>query len=84
MTMPPAEVEVWGGEHEDHLTLLQNVKPVQPTDYSISRIEGVEIKFPAAKRKWYKVVAKPLTKLPDFRKSKDKGWLMVDEIFFNE
>lgn len=84
MTMPPAEVEVWGGSDEDHLTLLQKVKPNQPTDYNISRVEGVEIKFPAAKRKCYRVVAKPLTKLPDFRKSKDKGWLMVDEIFFNE
>jgi hypothetical protein len=83
MTMPPAEVEVWGGEDKDHLTLLQRVKPVQPTDYNNSRIEGVEIKVPAAERKCYKLIAKPLTKLPDFRKSKDKGWLMIDEIFFN-
>lgn len=84
MTMPPAEVEVWGGDDKDHLTLLQKIKPVQPADYSNSRIEGVEIKFPQAARKCYKVVAKPLTKLPDFRNSKEKGWLMVDEIFFNE
>ena len=83
MTMPPETVEVWGGEDADHLTLLQKVKPVQPTDYSNSRIEGVEIKFPAAKRKCYKIIAKPLAKLPAFRESKEKGWLMVDEVFFN-
>lgn len=84
MTMPPAEVEVWGGEDAEHLTLLQKVKPVQPIDYSNSRVEGIEIKFPTAKRKCYKLIAKPLTKLPAFRKSNEKGWLMVDEIFFNE
>jgi uncharacterized membrane protein len=84
MTMPPAEVEVWGGEDAENITLLQKVKPVQPIDYSNSRVEGIEIKFPTAKRKCYKLIAKPLTKLPAFRKSNEKGWLMVDEIFFNE
>lgn len=83
MTMPPETVEVWGGEDAEHLTLLQKVKPVQPTDYSNSRIEGVEIKFPVAKCKCYKIIAKPLAKLPAFRESKEKGWLMVDEVFFN-
>jgi hypothetical protein len=84
MTMPPAEVEVWSGADKDHLTLLQKIKPAQPTHYGNSGIEGVEIKFATTKQKCYKLIAKPLTKLPEFRKSKDKGWLMVDEIFFTE
>lgn len=83
MTMPPAEVEVWGGADEQHLSLLQKVKPVQPTEYGMSRIEGVEISFMKSKLKCYKLIARPLSKLPAFRESKDKGWLMVDEVFFN-
>lgn len=83
MTMPPAEIEVWGGEDEQHLTFLHKVIPAQPTNYFFGTIEGVELKFPQAKRKCYKIIAKPLQELPAFLKSKEKGWLMVDEIFFN-
>jgi uncharacterized membrane protein len=83
MTMPPEEVEVWGGADEQHLTLLKKVKPVQPTEYGISKIEGVEVTFPKSTLKCYKLIARPLAKLPAFRESKDKGWLMIDEVFFN-
>lgn len=83
MTMPPAEVEVWGGIDEQHLALLQKIKPEQPTEYGTSRIEGIEVSFPKVKLKCYKLIAKPLSKLPAFRESKDRGWLMIDEVFFN-
>jgi hypothetical protein len=84
MCMPPAEMQVWGGEDENHLKLLASLKPAQPTDYVPTRIEGADIKIPKSNFKCYKVIAKTLTKLPAFRKApKDKGWLMVDEIFFN-
>ena len=83
MTMPPVEVEVWGGADEQHMTLLKKIKPVQPTEYGISRIEGVEVTFPKTRARCYKLIAKPLSKLPAFRESKEKGWLMMDEVFFN-
>lgn len=83
MTMAPGEMEVWGGNDEHSLSLLQRVKPVQPEGYGPTRVRGIEVTFPAAKRRCYKIIAKPLSKFPAFYKTKDKGWLMVDEIFFN-
>lgn len=84
MCMPPAEMQVWGGDDKDHLKLLASYRPEQPTDYISTRIEGANLKIPESKFKCYKLVAKTLTKLPTFRKApKEKGWLMVDEVFFN-
>jgi hypothetical protein len=84
MCMPPAELQVWAGNDEKNLKLLASLKPLQPSDYVATRIEGASINFPASKFRCYKIIAKPLSKLPAFRKApKEKGWLMVDEIFFN-
>lgn len=84
MCMPPSEMQVWGGEDKQHLKTLASYKPEQPKEYVSTRIEGANLNFPKAKFKCYKIVAKTLTKLPAFRKApKDKGWLMVDEVFFN-
>jgi uncharacterized membrane protein len=84
MCMPPAEMEVWGGDDERNLTLLGKIKPIQPTEYVSVRIEGADIEFKPSTYRCYKLIAKPLAKLPGFRKEKkEKGWLMVDEVFFN-
>jgi hypothetical protein len=82
--MPPQEMQVWGGADEKNLKLLARVTPSQPTDYVKTRIEGVSLDIPESNFACYKLVARPLAKLPAFRKApKDNGWLMVDEIFFN-
>ncbi|MEO7989655.1 MAG: c-type cytochrome domain-containing protein [Chryseolinea sp.] len=85
MTMPPQHVEVWGGSDSQHLTLLKKVTPDQPTEYGQSKTEGLVISIPPSTFPCYKLIAKPLGKLPAFRKAeaKDKAWLMVDEVFFN-
>ncbi|HEY0739911.1 MAG TPA: c-type cytochrome domain-containing protein [Chryseosolibacter sp.] len=84
MCMPPSEIQVWGGDDEKNLKLLASYKPEQPKQYVPTRIEGADIAIPPSKFKCYKLVAKTLTKLPEFRKApKEKGWLMVDEVFFN-
>jgi hypothetical protein len=84
MCMPPAEMELWGGDNEKQLKLLAKVKPEQPTDYVPVRIEGANLTFSPGKYPCLKLVATPLAKLPAFRKEKkEKGWLMVDEVFFN-
>ena len=84
MCMPPDVLEVWAGADKSTLKLLGKVKPEQPKEYLPTRIEGSTVAFPGSKFSCYKIVARPLTKLPAFRKApKDKGWLMVDEIFFN-
>jgi hypothetical protein len=84
LCMPPAEFEVWGGSDPDHLKLLNKIKPEQPTAWVSTRIEGAAITIPESSFACYKVIARPLSKLPEFRnEKKQKGWLMVDEIFFN-
>ncbi len=84
MYMPPAEMQVWGGPDPQHLELIKKVNPPQPKDYEATRIEGVSIDLPPTNFKYYKIIAKPLAKMPEFRKAKkEKGWLMVDEVFFN-
>jgi len=84
--MPPEIMEVWGGNDKKNLKLLGKIKPEQPNDWGVgNRIEGATIKFPGATYTCYKIIARPLSKLPQFRGAdkKEKGWLMVDEVFFN-
>jgi hypothetical protein len=84
LCMPPAELEVWGGSDPDHLKLLNRIKPEQPTAWVSTRIEGASITIQESSFACYKLIAKPLSKLPEFRgEKKQKGWLMVDEVFFN-
>lgn len=84
MCMPPATFEVWGGSGPKDLKLLRKITPAQPTTWVSTRIEGASIDIPASTFACYKILARPLAKLPDFRDAKkEKGWLMVDEVFFN-
>lgn len=84
MCMPPREVEIWAGNEMNNLKLLGRNKPVQPSGWVSTRIEGASMDVPPSEYKFYKVIARPLEKLPAFRnEKKEKGWLMVDEIFFN-
>lgn len=84
MCMPPATFEVWAGSGLKDLKLLRKITPAQPTVYVPTRIEGAAINIPASAFACYKIIARPLSKLPEFRNAKnEKGWLMVDEVFFN-
>lgn len=84
--MPPAEVEIWGGESKDKLKLLKKTIPPQPTkeEKNVVRIEGMKINIPQSTYKYYKVVAKNVLKLPTWHPGKgEKAWIFIDEIFFN-
>ncbi|MBS1544063.1 MAG: chitobiase/beta-hexosaminidase C-terminal domain-containing protein [Bacteroidetes bacterium] len=82
-TMPPEWMEIYGGNDDSHLTLIRKVVPTQPAEYGTNQNEGIVVPL-GTSYTTYKVIAQPLNKLPAFRKApKDKGWLMVDEIFFN-
>jgi hypothetical protein len=84
MCMPPSSMEIWGGADPKNLKLLKKITPAQPAAYVGTRIEGASVEIPASTFACYKIVARPLAKLPAFRKEpKEKGWLMVDEVFFN-
>ncbi len=83
--MPPVEVQVWGGNSRDNLILLASKAPAQYTvaDMTKNGSFALKVDFPAGKRKFYKVTAMPLGRLPDWHPGKgDKGWIFVDEVFF--
>ncbi|HET9744202.1 MAG TPA: FN3 associated domain-containing protein [Chitinophagaceae bacterium] len=84
--MPPAEIEVWGGNEKNKLKLLKKITPRQPTKNELNavQIEGIDIKIEPSAYTWYKVVAKNVSKLPSWHPGKgDKAWVFIDEIFFN-
>jgi mono/diheme cytochrome c family protein len=84
--MPPIEIEIWGGDDRNKLKLLKKGFPKQPTkeEKDAVLVEGIKLEIDPSGYKCFKIVAKNVTKLPAWHPGKgDKGWLFIDEIFFN-
>jgi uncharacterized membrane protein len=80
---PPTDVEVWGGDQANELKKITSVKIDQPTGYRSQSMQAIDISFDSAKYSYYKIVAKPVSKLPAWHNGKgQKGWFFVDEVFF--
>ncbi len=81
---PPDEVELWAGNDVKQLRLLKKIKVVQPADYVPPKVEALMIPTETKTAyRFYKIVAKPLAKLPTWHDAKkEKGWFFVDEVFF--
>ncbi len=81
---PPASIEIWGGVSKDKLELITRIKPELPKTYRKPFIKLIDCKFKPQNISYLKIIAKPVMKLPDWHKSKDKpALLLVDEIFIN-
>jgi uncharacterized membrane protein len=83
--VPPAEVEVWGGNDKSKLKLLKKVLPPPVTEKAkdVFNEEVIIVDIEPSAYKMYKIVAKNLPKLPAWHPGKGKkGWLFIDEIFF--
>lgn len=81
---PPASIEVWGGDNPDMLKLVGKTSPKQPTAEGKPYIELVTCDFPAFEGRYFKVVAKPVEKIPDWSRRKGgAALLLVDEMFVN-
>jgi hypothetical protein len=82
---PPASLELWTGNDRTHWNLLQRVVPRQPRDKEPSgMVKGIEIKVPPGSGRYYKLIARPVAKVPSWLSKKpEKGWLFVDEVIFN-
>ena len=81
---PPTEVEVWGGKNSKDIKLIRNMKVAQPTGGEPMQVEALSIPIPVSSYSYYKLIAKPVDKLPKWHNSKGKkGWLLVDEVIFN-
>ena len=80
---PPAEVEVWGGSNENDAKLIKSVKLAMPQSYRANSMEALVIPFGPATHAYYKIVAKPVGRLPEWHGGKgQKGWVFVDEVFY--
>jgi hypothetical protein len=80
---PPEEVEVWAGEDSLQLKLIKKVRGTQPDDYQPLSVDALAIPLDDVKYTYYKVVVKPVAKLPDWHSGKGaKAWVFIDEIFF--
>lgn len=81
---PPQEVQVWAGDTPDDLKLVRELNPEQPKGYAPSGVVPLSVPLgTGASYRYYKLVAKPVVKLPAWHNSKgERGWLFVDEVFF--
>jgi hypothetical protein len=82
--MPPASIEIWGGNDPSRLKLLGQVKPQQPGKEIPSAKKNFECKFKPVTVKYIRVVAIPVAKLPAWHRGKgDKAWIFMDELLVN-
>ena len=84
--VPPAEIEIWGGDDKNHLKLLKKVmpQPVTKDEQNAVRVEGIKIDIAESTLRYYKITARNVSKLPAWHPGKgQKGWVFIDEIFFN-
>jgi hypothetical protein len=82
--LPPEEVEVWASGDKNAFTLIKKIKTKIPVGYTPNSVEGLSIPLDAGiSFQYYKVVAKPVARLPEWHDKKgEKAWFFVDEIFF--
>lgn len=81
---PPDVVEIWGGPNLKQLKLLAKVKPASPAKGDKPVLKSLEGKFKPERVSYLKIVAKPVSKLPEWNRNKGKkGLLLVDEMFIN-
>lgn len=82
--MPPAQVEVWGGNTASDLRLLKRLNPDQPKEQAPNAIRDYEVSFDPTTVQVVKIVVIPVRKLPAWHPGKgEKAWIFLDEIFLN-
>jgi len=81
---PPDIVEIWGGPNLKQLKLLAKVKPGLPSKGDKPTLKSLEGKFKPESISYLKIIARPISKIPDWNKNKcKKALLLVDEMFIN-
>jgi hypothetical protein len=81
--LPPVQIEVWGGEDKDKMTLLKTLHPEQLTEYK-TFLADYTCEFTPLFAKVLKIKINPLVALPNWHEAKGKpAWIMIDEVFLN-
>ncbi|MFY0598112.1 MAG: chitobiase/beta-hexosaminidase C-terminal domain-containing protein [Cyclobacteriaceae bacterium] len=81
--VPPESIEIWGGDKTDEWVLIKKHRPIYVKSSPSSTVDKFTFSSKGLSFQYYKIVANPVNKLPDWQKSKGKkGWVFVDQIFF--
>jgi hypothetical protein len=82
---PPVSVELWAGNDLANMKLAQRLAPRQPDEKGPVCVKGIELKIPPTTARYYKIIAKPVPRVPVWvsKKKPEKGWVLVDEVIFN-
>lgn len=83
ISLPPAEMQLWGGDDPEDLKLITKLVPQYVSRPGRGQIEGTYMEVPPSRFSHYKVVAKPMRKAPDGNPRDRDIWLLVDEIFIH-
>lgn len=82
--MPPADIQIWGGENKGGAKLLAKSTPEQLNSSVAPYIESYNISFQPSKVRIIKIIAKQVKSLPAWHPGRgQKAWVFFDEIFLN-
>lgn len=85
--LAPQYVELWGGDKENKMTLLnkQVLPPLEKKNLNDVTTAAVILEIKNKPTACYKVVVNNVPFLPSFHPGKgSKGWIFIDEVFFNK
>jgi uncharacterized membrane protein/mono/diheme cytochrome c family protein len=82
-SFPPAKIEVWGGADSTRMQKLITISPKQPMGIEPREVTGIRIPIPKSNFRCYRILARPLARVPDWHYDKQYGArIAVDEVFF--
>ncbi|MFT7001335.1 MAG: putative membrane protein [Spirosomataceae bacterium] len=82
--MPPSNVSVSGSNDKSSWKLINQATPEVAKTGDFNKTAGLNLSLSNEQFKYYKIVAKPLAKLPKWHQGAgEPAWIFVDEIFFN-
>jgi hypothetical protein len=82
--MPPQRIVIEAGNDSTSLTPVGRLSPVQPLKYGPVRNQVYTVDIKPGTYRYLRVQAMPLSSLPAWHRGKgDKGWVFIDEVFFD-
>ncbi len=81
--MPPTRITIWGGEDSAKLNVIGKLTPEMPVKDGMAGNRIFNVDIPSGRYKYIRVQADPIKSMPAWHRGKgDKGWVFVDEVFF--
>jgi uncharacterized membrane protein len=82
--MPPTDVTILGSNNKSSWKKIIQEAPEAAKNGELNSTSGLNLSLKNEKFTYYKIIVKPLKKLPKWHQGAgEPAWLFVDEIFFN-